>query len=134
MLFQILDIDYTLVNEKPIIRIFGKDDKRETVCGFYEDYMPYFYAMGDGLAEQLKDETNVIGIQNVKRFLPVGYQTRMTEMHKIILKNPARTPELRDKLISKGFRVFEVGHTVQIQVHGRPRSQRHGLDKCRNEQ
>ena len=107
MLFQIQDIDYTLVNEKPVIRIFGKNEKGETVCGFYEDYMPYFYAMGGGLEDKVKGEANVIGIEKVKRYLPIGYQTKMTDMFKIILQNPARTPELRDKLINLGYRVFE---------------------------
>ena len=49
MIFQILDIDYTLVNEKPIIRIFGKTESGETICGFVEDFEPYFYTSGDNI-------------------------------------------------------------------------------------
>jgi DNA polymerase I len=107
MLLQILDVDYTLVNEKPIIRIFGKGERGETVCCFYEDFEPYFYAMGNAVEEQVKNETNVTRVERVKKFLPLGYQTEMKEVCKIITKNPAKTPELRDKLIAKGFRVFE---------------------------
>ncbi len=107
MLFQILDVDYTLVDEKPIIRIFGKGEGGETVCGFFENYEPYFYVMGEGVEENVKNEGNVVGVEKVKRFLPLGYQEGRTEMYKIILRNPAKTPEIRDRLISRGFKVFE---------------------------
>ncbi len=107
MLLQILDVDYTMVDDKPIVRIFGKTEKGETVCGFYEGYMPYFYAKGDGIEDALKGEGNVIKIEEVKRFLPLGYQKRLTSLYRITLKNPAKTPELREKLRSRGFQVFE---------------------------
>ncbi len=107
MLFQILDVDYTLVDEKPIIRIFGKEEKGETVCGFFENYEPYFYVMGKEVEENVKNEGNVVRVEKVKRFLPLGYQKERTEMYKITLRNPAKTPEIRDRLISKGFKVFE---------------------------
>jgi DNA polymerase I len=107
MLFQILDVDYTLVNEKPIVRIFGKTEGGETVCGFYEDQVPYFYARGENLEDAVKGEVNVMKVERVKRFLPVGYQKRMIELHRITLKNPAKTPEIRDRLRSRGFEVFE---------------------------
>lgn len=107
MLFQILDADYTLVNEKPIIRLFGKGEDGKTVCGFYEDFEPYFYVLGNNVDEQVKHEGNVVRVEKVKKFLPLGYQTEMTEVWKITLRNPARTPELRDKLVMRGFKVFE---------------------------
>ena len=43
MEIQILDVDYILVDEKPIIRIFGKTESEEVVCGFYDGFAPYFY-------------------------------------------------------------------------------------------
>ncbi|MCD6590671.1 MAG: DNA polymerase elongation subunit [Candidatus Aenigmarchaeota archaeon] len=107
MLLQVLDVDYALVNEKPIIRIFGRTEAGETVCVFYENFMPYFYVMGDNVEDTLKNEGNVLAVEKVKRFMPIGYQTKMTELYRITLKNPARTPELRDRLILKGFKVFE---------------------------
>lgn len=107
MLFQILDVDYTLVDEKPIIRIFGKTEGGETVCGFFENYEPYFYVMGKDVEDNVKNENNVVRVEEVKRFLPLGYQTETTEMYKVTLRNPAKTPEIRDHLLSKGFKVFE---------------------------
>ena len=107
MLFQILDVDYTLVDERPIIRIFGKGEKGETVCGFFENYEPYIYVMGEGVEDGIKDENNVVRIERVKRYLPLGYQKEMKDMHKITLRNPAKTPEIRDRLVSRGFKVLE---------------------------
>ena len=42
MEFQVLDVDYVMVNEKPVIRIFGKDSEGSSVCAFYEGFLPYF--------------------------------------------------------------------------------------------
>ena len=47
MELQILDCDYTVVNNKPIIRIFCKNIQGETVCVFYDKFLPYFYLHGD---------------------------------------------------------------------------------------
>ncbi len=107
MLFQILDVDYTMVDNRPIIRIFGKDEKARTVCVFYDNYQPYFYAMGEKIEEVMKGESNVVKVEGVERFLPIGYQKRMIHLNRITLKNPAKTPELRDKLRARGFKVFE---------------------------
>ena len=106
MLFQILDIDYTML-DRPLLRIFGKDENGGTVCCFYGDFSPYFYVMGKGLEETLRGEANVMGFEKIKKFLPLGYQKEMKEMYKVTLKNPAKTPELRDKLKARGFTVFE---------------------------
>ena len=49
MEFQVLDVDYVIVNDKPVLRVFGKDAKGESVCGFREGFLPYFYAVGDDI-------------------------------------------------------------------------------------
>lgn len=107
MLFQILDVDYVLVDEKPIIRLFGKEENGGTVCGFFEGFEPYFYVLGKNVEEHLKNETNIVKVEKVKKSLPFGYRTEMSEVYKITIKNPAKTPELRDRLVSLGFRAFE---------------------------
>ncbi|MEM5871623.1 MAG: DNA-directed DNA polymerase [Candidatus Aenigmatarchaeota archaeon] len=107
MIIQIIDIDYILVDEKPVIRIFGKTENGETVCGFYDNFFPYFYAIGKDVENYLKKESNVLKIERVKKFVPFGYQKEKVDVYKINLKNPAKTPEIRDKLVAKGFKVFE---------------------------
>ena len=101
-----LDVDYVLVNEKPVIRVFGKDAKGETVCGFYEGFLPYFYVTGTGAEEKLEGNPQVVSIEKVKRTLPVGYQ-EPSEIYKITLRNPARTVEMREMLRSAGMVPYE---------------------------
>ena len=74
MEFQVLDADYVIVNEKPVIRVFGKNGKGETVCGFYEGFLPYFYAADERVKERLDGNPNLVSIERVKRGLPLGFQ------------------------------------------------------------
>jgi DNA polymerase I len=106
MEIQILDVDYILVNEKPIIRIFGKTINGESVCAFHEGYQPYFYAEGKGVEKFLEKETQVIRIEKVKRDVVMGYQAPR-DMFKIIVKNPAKTPEIRENMKANGFVPYE---------------------------
>ncbi len=112
MLFQVLDIDYRIVNEFPVIRIFGKGNDGKPVCAFYEGgpdkYLPYFYVDSEiDMKKVLEGEGNVKRAEVVKRFLPVGYRKGKKDVWKIVLKNPAKTPEIRDRLKAKGFDVYE---------------------------
>jgi DNA polymerase I len=109
MEMQILDVDYVTLNEDPIIRIFGKTPEGKTVCAFYEGYKPYFYA--DYNPEVLKildpeKENQVISIETVKRTSVMGYQ-EAKDFYKITLHNPAKTPELRDKVKARGIKTYE---------------------------
>jgi len=104
--FQVLDVDYVLVNEKPVLRIFGKDAKGGTVCGFYEGFSPYFYALGPNVEERLSGNPQVAKIEKVSRCLPMGYQ-EPREIYKVTLRNPARTVEVREGLVAAGIKTFE---------------------------
>ncbi len=106
MEIQVIDVDYVLVDEKPIIRIFGKTTRGETVCAFYEGYQPYFYAEGKDLEKFLGKEPQVVGIEKVKRNVVMGYQAPR-DMYRVTIKNPAKTPELRENLKMNGFVPYE---------------------------
>ncbi len=106
MEMQIIDVDYVLVNDSPVIRIFGKTMAGESVCAFYEGYYPYFYAEGGDVPEILKDEPQVRSVKKVKRKVVMGYQ-EPREMWKITITNPAKTPEIREFLRSRGLTVYE---------------------------
>jgi len=106
MEFQILDVDYVNVDEKPIVRVFGKTETGKTVCAFHEGYMPYFYATGRGVEEALKDEPQVLGVEKVKRKLVFDHNNEQ-EMYKITLKNPAKTPDIRERLKGMGITPYE---------------------------
>ncbi|MCK4634702.1 MAG: hypothetical protein KAT37_02400 [Candidatus Aenigmarchaeota archaeon] len=107
MKLQVFDADYTMLNDKPLIRIFCKDSSGKNFCVFVNDYMPYFYAMGN--EEEIKNklkkfEGEIQKVEKVKKFLPVGYQEKKTEVLKITNKTPSKVPVIRDDL---GCRVFE---------------------------
>ena len=38
--FQLIDCDYVVVDNAPIVRIFGKTEAGKSICAFYEGYKP----------------------------------------------------------------------------------------------
>lgn len=91
-----------MVNSKPVVRIFGKDKKGKTVCVFYEDYLPYFYASDDVVKKE--DEP---GIQKMKKVKRKALPAEDKEMYKVTLLHPASTPKVREKFRSKGAEIYE---------------------------
>ena len=43
----------------------------------------------------------------MKKMLPVGYSSSSVDVYKVTLRNPAKTPEIRERLFERGFEVFE---------------------------
>jgi len=103
--FQVIDVDYITVNERPVIRIFGKGMNGKTICAFYENFSPYFYADGD-VHGILGDEPQVEKIEKVEKNMVMGFN-RKKELYKITLKNPSKTPELRERLAASGATPYE---------------------------
>ncbi len=101
---QILDVDYVIVNGRPVIRIFGKSEDGKSVCAFHEGFLPYFYAIGC-TEERLKEEPEIAKIEKVKRKI-AGVKGE-SGAYKITLYNPAKTPEIRERLRQTGIKVFE---------------------------
>ena len=100
MEMQILDCDYILLQNKPIIRLFGKDKKGTAICAFYNDFMPYFYLHAEEekypmIKDKLLKQFPKLKIEIVEKNLPMGYQPP-TKIMKIIGTNPAKTPEIRE--------------------------------------
>lgn len=108
MELQILDCDYVMLS-KPIIRIFGKTLKGETVCAFYDKFQPYFYlhsADDSKYPEIMKElkkkfEKEIVGFEIEERFLPIGYSEKPVKVLKIIEKDPAFTRDIRE--VAKNF-------------------------------
>jgi len=99
MEIQILDADYVMLNNKPLIRIFGKTIHGETVCVFYDKFLPYFYlhtdeSNFDKISEELKKRFDS-KVEVVEKYLPIGYQQKV-KILKITGKDPAKTPEIRE--------------------------------------
>jgi len=105
MEFQLLDCDYVNVNEKPIVRMFGKTAEGKSVCVFYDDFKPYFYVRGDWKSV-LGDDSQVIRTETVTKKLVLD-EKESEELTKITIQNPAKTPELRERLVNAGLKVYE---------------------------
>lgn len=98
MQMQILDCDYTLLNNKPLVRLYGKTIDGESVCAFYNNFLPYFYLHAD--EDKFDDiifelEKNDLNYEIVERFLPIGYGNPIKVL-KIIGKDPSKIPEIRN--------------------------------------
>jgi DNA polymerase I len=112
-IMQIIDIDYYVDNNQPIIRIFGKDDAGKSTCCFVPGFEPYFYARADNpdeLCNHLIDTFECIKkTEIVEKFLPVGYQTKKVPIIKITVTLPTDVKEIRDQVlgISGVHEIFE---------------------------
>lgn len=116
IIFQLLDVDYIMLENHPVVRILGKTEEGKIVCGFFEGFFPYFYilpkeGMEDLVINEIKKnfQNDLKNIEKVKRFLPIGYREEKTEMLKIILKDPSRTSVIREHLRKLNFieEIFE---------------------------
>jgi len=106
-IFQILDADYIVPNDTPVIRLFGKTKNGMSICVFYDKYLPYFYVLPeDNRKEDVIDFlkstflSDIVNIEEVKKFLPIGYRKDKTMLLKITIKNPARVPIIRDRILN----------------------------------
>jgi len=100
MQLQVLDCDYTLLNGRPLIRLFCKDVQGETVVVFYDKFVPYFYLdTQEQMFTDVKDEAKRFGcrVEVVEKIIPIGYQQKKKVL-KIIGKDPSKTHEVREAL------------------------------------
>lgn len=112
---QIIDMDYFVNNNKPVIRIFGKTEDGASICIFYDKLQPYFYIrLRDGISvdtalEKMDGLKEIKDVNIVEKFLPYGFQTSRTKLLKITLYNPQDVPSIRDAMLKQGIAkdVFE---------------------------
>ncbi len=114
--FQLIDCDYILLNNSPVIRMFGKSTDGKTVCSFLEGYYPYFYLLPKDGAEskaieflKAKFSNLVLNISRVEKFMPIGYNTQRKEILLIKVRDPSQVPLIRDELLRQNFvqEIFE---------------------------
>ncbi len=124
---QILDVDY-IQNNKPVIRIFGKNESGKPVVGFYEGFLPYFYVKGDyeKVKNLLKDEKDIVKVEMVKKFPAIGYHKEPIDIIKITLKTPSKVPRIREflqkqKVVEKTYEadiLFKYRFMIDFGLHG----------------
>ncbi|MFP4116103.1 MAG: family B DNA polymerase [Candidatus Aenigmatarchaeota archaeon] len=119
MKVQVLDADYRMINNHPVTRLFGKTEDGETVCVLDEDFRPYFYCLPrnnngarEDILELLEEEFpgEVEKIEEVERYLPIGFNPDKEKILKIVLRNPSKVPELR-KYLGRNNAVEELYET-----------------------
>ncbi len=100
MLMQVLDADYVMLNNKPLVRIFGKTKTGETLCALCSNHLPYFYVHVDEqekltmLAALMQKNFNVEA-EAVEKTLPIGFN-KPIKVLKIIGKDPSKVPEMKE--------------------------------------
>jgi len=106
--FQLLDCDYIMLGDSPVVRIFGKTKEGKSICAFYKNYFPYFYVLPKSkkdLEEFIEKNYSdqIVSLENVEKFLPIGYQKEKTELIKIIMKDPSKVSAIREALFGQKF-------------------------------
>ena len=99
-----LDIDYRIVDNKPVIRLFGKTKEGEQVCIIDSNFAPYFYVMPDekNTIEDLKtyfetfanEEIKVEKIEQEKK----QYDGKETTLLKITVQNQIGRASCRERV------------------------------------
>ncbi len=98
----LIDVDYTLAENKGVVRLFCKDTKGKTVLVQDDTFLPYFYVLPKGLINKLKKkiekidtkrlETKILKVEVIEK----NWQNKNTKLIKIIIDNPRRIPDIRD--------------------------------------
>ncbi|MEM7813575.1 MAG: DNA polymerase domain-containing protein [Candidatus Aenigmatarchaeota archaeon] len=98
---QVLDVDYFLKDGKPIIRVFGKRQNGQALCGIVEGFKPYFYVeKSDAVHDKLEELR--LEHEEVQRKLPFGYNPDTTPFYKVFVPNPQDVPRIRTTLERHG--------------------------------
>ncbi len=101
MLIQVIDADYKVLNNRPIVRIFGRSKDGKSVCVFSKGYLPHFYAITqrkEELLQRLAEVKDILEVKDVQKSTPQGYSTKQSDALKITLSIPRLVPEVRDKI------------------------------------
>jgi len=98
----VIDVDYTLINEKKIARLYCKDAAGKTILVIDGKFNPYFYALPSSDAKKLKKRIDELDQKKTNiRILKVEVVEKIRgldkkEFVKITLDNPRDVPAMRD--------------------------------------
>jgi DNA polymerase I/DNA polymerase-2 len=99
----VLDADYTLIKNKPVVRIFCKDSRGKTIIVLDPTFKPYFYVMPTKgkigtlkkkieELDQKKLETKILKVERVEKI----WENEKTKLIKTVIDNPRRIPDVRN--------------------------------------
>ncbi|MDI6798746.1 MAG: DNA-directed DNA polymerase [Candidatus Aenigmarchaeota archaeon] len=99
----VIDADYTLVENRGMVRLFCKNEKGETILVQDSNFEPYFYAMPkEGKIYELKKKIEELDTKNIEteilkvEIVEKNWQGERTKLIKITIDNPRRIPDVRD--------------------------------------
>ncbi|MBI2578486.1 MAG: ribonuclease H-like domain-containing protein [Candidatus Aenigmarchaeota archaeon] len=127
MLFQLLDVDYIFSGNRPIVRMFGRTDKGNSVCALYDRHSPYFYIkVNEEQLHKIKDIKEIKQVEWTEKSIPLGYSEAATKLLKIIAYNPQDVPMLRERLVADGIAeecyeadiMFKYRFLIDKKIHG----------------
>ena len=106
--FQILDVDYFLNGDKPVVRLFGRSDSGNALCVLCRDFLPYFYIKpkDEGKLAEVKE---ILSVEETEKFMAIGYTTKKTRLLKLTVSRPQDVPAIREALLAEGIaeEIFE---------------------------
>jgi DNA polymerase I/DNA polymerase-2 len=120
----LIDADYTLAKDGPIIRLYCKDTKGKTVLVLDSNFKPYFYiAPKKNKINELKKkienldtkkiEANVLKIEIVEK----TWQLETAKILKVTIDNPRKIPDMRD--LVKDWEEIEETYEYDISFYKR---------------
>lgn len=118
----LLDIDYVTCDEKPVIRLFGKDKSgdNEPIIAFDTSFRPYIYVLPHDTDSCIRElEELGIGKMEVLEMRDLG---RMTPVIRAEFSHPSEVPKLRD-------RIRNLDSVRDIREHDIPFYRRYLIDK-----
>ena len=114
-------IKYVTENEKPVIRLFGKDPQTdETIMAVDKNFKPYMYILPYDMDECISDlkEMELENIE-IEEKIDIGCSV---EFIKLILTHPQDVPKLRDQ-------IRNLSSVSQIREYDIPFYRRYLIDK-----
>ena len=101
MIFQILDANYTYDSDRnPLVQLFGTTPEGRSVTCRVAGFRPYFYAsVEENRSRSALEDLLALGleVEEVERFLPIGFQTTPQKMLKITTHDPKEVRSLRER-------------------------------------
>ncbi len=125
--FVLLDIDYVTYEEKPLIRLFGKEiGTKKSIIALDDSFIPYFYIVPSDIELCISDlgeleKEEEIKINEMEVVTLKDFQVPK-EFIKISFKHPQEVPKYRDI-------IRDLDSVMQIREHDIPFYRRYLIDK-----
>jgi DNA polymerase I len=101
---RLLTGSYSIENDEPVVELFGRTRKNESIAIRYKGFKPYFHVLAtkETVASILDDDPDVLGMEEIKLFSEGKDRTAT----KVIVRIPATVPRYRSKIQNEGYTVL----------------------------